>query len=41
MTGIEVYRVADGRITEMWSESDMSQVVALAEDPASTASAPT
>jgi len=28
MTGIEVYRVVDGRIAEMWAEGDISQLFA-------------
>lgn len=32
MTGIEVYRVVDGQIAEMWSEADMSQLSATEDD---------
>lgn len=32
MTGIELYRVVDGRIAEMWSEGDTSDLFAAAED---------
>lgn len=31
MTGIEVYRVVDGRVVEMWGEADMSELFAAAE----------
>ncbi len=39
MTGIEIYRVRYGRVVEMWSEGDMSELFADDEDPA-TAPAP-
>ena len=32
MTGIEVYRVVDGRVAEMWAEGDMSQLFATEDD---------
>ena len=32
MTGIEVYRVVDGQIAEMWGEADMSQLFATEDD---------
>ena len=32
MTGIEVYRVADGRVAEMWGEADMSQLFTTGDD---------
>jgi predicted ester cyclase len=32
LTGIEVYRVVDGRIAEMWAEGDTSELFAVAED---------
>jgi predicted ester cyclase len=32
MTGIEVFRVVDGRIAEMWGEADMSQLFATEDD---------
>ncbi len=32
MTGIEVYRVVDGQIAEMWSEADMSRLFATEDD---------
>ncbi len=38
MTGIEMYRLVDGRIVELWGEGDMSQLFAAAghEDAAVT-----
>jgi predicted ester cyclase len=39
MTGIEVYRVVDGRVAELWGEADMSQLFA-AEDGTAAGSAP-
>ena len=32
LTGIEVYRVVDGRVAEMWAEADMSQLFATEDD---------
>ena len=32
MTGIEVYRVIDGQIAEMWGEADMSQLFSTEHD---------
>jgi len=31
LTGIEVYRLVDGRVAEMWTEGDMSELFAGAE----------
>ena len=32
LTGIEIYRVQYGKVAEMWSEADMSELFAAAED---------
>ncbi len=32
LTGIEIYRVQDGKVAEMWSQGDMSELFAAAED---------
>ena len=32
MTGIEVYRVVDGKVVEMWGEADLSELFAAAEN---------
>jgi predicted ester cyclase len=40
LTGIEVYRLAGGKIAEMWSEADMSQLFAAGEDTGSSIPAP-
>ena len=32
LTGIEIYRVQDGKVAEMWSEADMSELFAAAKD---------
>jgi predicted ester cyclase len=32
MTGIELYRVVDGRVVEMWAEGDASELFAAAEN---------
>ena len=34
LTGIEIYRVVDGQVVEMWGEADMSELFAAAEDTA-------
>ncbi len=40
LTGIEVYRVVDGKIAEMWGVADMSELFSAAEDDTSAAPAP-
>jgi predicted ester cyclase len=40
LTGIEVYRVVDGQVAEMWGEADMSELFATAEDDSPAVPAP-